>query len=273
MQFIQTVVKRIWADISRGRNVDVYLILAVAFSIAILKLSQLPVEPWLAPITLAVLGVLAVSALVNRDKLEQLIKGVGEKNLVVYKTWREPDIYKAVSKAKSSVEIIETWVGDAMHVMGALRDATQRTRKVRTVRIYMLDPKSQFAAQRIAEIRNATDSSDLQWKQKYEQAFDESVSMLEQQWSDVRNVDLYIYKYSMLPAIRMLVVDRQDFMFTWFPLGSASTENVCFRLSLDPLDTETSVAITKLIQQLDRMHSVSSEFRVLKTQSKARVNP
>lgn len=65
---------RSWNDIRRGENIDLYLTIILALSLVALNLLGFAAEKLLAPITLAVLGLLAVTMLGNRYRLEELLE-------------------------------------------------------------------------------------------------------------------------------------------------------------------------------------------------------
>jgi len=64
--------KQILREIKRGENVDLYVTVLVALSIAALNLLGLAPQSLIASITLTLLGLLAVSALENRHQFEEL---------------------------------------------------------------------------------------------------------------------------------------------------------------------------------------------------------
>ncbi len=64
--------REIWQEILHGDNLDLYLIVPVAFITAILNLFGIVSDVFMNTITLAVLGILAVSALSNRHALSGL---------------------------------------------------------------------------------------------------------------------------------------------------------------------------------------------------------
>jgi len=64
--------KQILREIKRGENVDLYVTVLVALSIAALNLLGLAPQSLIASITLTLLGLLAVSALGNRHQFEEL---------------------------------------------------------------------------------------------------------------------------------------------------------------------------------------------------------
>ena len=70
MKFFQ----RIWNDIRQGQNIDLYLTILIALPLTILNIFGLASNTWLAPITLAVLALLAISNLENRHKLDLVLE-------------------------------------------------------------------------------------------------------------------------------------------------------------------------------------------------------
>ena len=72
MRFLQ----RVWDDIKKGENVDLYVTVVVALGLALLNLVGLAPQNWLAPITLAVLGLLAISTLGSRYHFEELSRKI-----------------------------------------------------------------------------------------------------------------------------------------------------------------------------------------------------
>lgn len=64
--------KRIWKDIRRFENLDSYITIVVAISLAILNLIGVPVSTSIASLTLAVLGLFAFTNLINRHRIDEL---------------------------------------------------------------------------------------------------------------------------------------------------------------------------------------------------------
>lgn len=64
--------KRAWQEIKSGENIDLYLTVVFAAGIAILNLLEVAPQSVLGPITLAILALLALTALGNRHRVEDL---------------------------------------------------------------------------------------------------------------------------------------------------------------------------------------------------------
>lgn len=86
------VLRRIWNDVQRGENIDLYVLLVVAISTSIVSLLGFIPEEYLLPIILSGLALIAVSVLINRHKSEQILESVrhiqnnSEKNIKVFGT-------------------------------------------------------------------------------------------------------------------------------------------------------------------------------------------
>lgn len=66
--------KRVWEDLRRGENIDLIVTVIIALGLAILNIAGLTPGTLIAPLTLAVLGLLAVATLGNRYKLEESLE-------------------------------------------------------------------------------------------------------------------------------------------------------------------------------------------------------
>ena len=55
--------QRIWADVRRGENIDLYLTVIVVFGLGILNIVGSASSVWTTSAILAALGILAISAL------------------------------------------------------------------------------------------------------------------------------------------------------------------------------------------------------------------
>ncbi|MBE7553723.1 MAG: hypothetical protein HS126_21865 [Anaerolineales bacterium] len=68
------ILESIWTDIRNGENIDLYLTVLIALGVAALSLLGINVSSFIAPLTLAILGLLAISNLVNRHHLEKIVQ-------------------------------------------------------------------------------------------------------------------------------------------------------------------------------------------------------
>ena len=68
------VFHKIWSDIRRGENIDLYLTVLVAFGLGILNIVGSAPPAWITSVTLAALGVLAISALRTEYHIGELLQ-------------------------------------------------------------------------------------------------------------------------------------------------------------------------------------------------------
>lgn len=71
---------RIWSDIKSGENIDLYLTIIVAIGLVALNILGVAPQSTLTPITLAVLGLMAITLLGNRHRIESLSKQLDKSN-------------------------------------------------------------------------------------------------------------------------------------------------------------------------------------------------
>jgi hypothetical protein len=65
--------RHIWDDIRKGENIDLYLTIVAAVAFVVLNLAGIAPQSFLAPLTLAVLALLAFTNLTNRHRMEELL--------------------------------------------------------------------------------------------------------------------------------------------------------------------------------------------------------
>lgn len=94
------VQKKIWNDIKRGENIDLIFTVMFAFGLVILNLVQVAPDEWIAPITLAVLGILAITNLVNRYKVEDLVEKISKSDKSFFLKEYPAEFKKEFSEAK-----------------------------------------------------------------------------------------------------------------------------------------------------------------------------
>jgi|SanBayMetagenome_1026888.scaffolds.fasta_scaffold24280_2 hypothetical protein len=70
------LINRFLTDIKRGENIDLYITVTVALSLTLLNVLGLASQATIAPMTLAVLGLIAVNGLVNRHKIDEALNVV-----------------------------------------------------------------------------------------------------------------------------------------------------------------------------------------------------
>lgn len=124
------LLENFWREIKRGENVELYVTIVLAFGLVLLNVLGVHISEGLAEsLTLTVLGLLAVSALVNRRRLEQLPKKLlrnAEGNLIIHATLPRNILDQKFAGARSEIWILDTWFSRPDAVPDSLLAAAQR---------------------------------------------------------------------------------------------------------------------------------------------------
>ena len=97
--------RRIGADLRRGENIDLYLTIAAAVVFVALNLAGVASTTLLAPLTLAVLALLAVTSLGNRHRMDELL-AQRERTLDDFFQEQFPPSYKADLEAAEALWLV-----------------------------------------------------------------------------------------------------------------------------------------------------------------------
>ncbi len=98
------IVRRIWNDVRRGENIELYISVVFAFAVCILNLLGIAPQPWIASITLACLGILLLSALRNEHHNTELSQKLSDRNDSFFLEEFPPSIRTDIQNAK------ELWI-------------------------------------------------------------------------------------------------------------------------------------------------------------------
>jgi Domain of unknown function (DUF5919) len=134
------LVVRAWQEVRRGENLDIYLTTTAAIVLAVLNLVGVAPTDKLIPVLLAVLGILAVSNLVNRDRLDRLLHvGLdqsGDRLLAERPTSYERDL-------RSARELMLVGVGLVRTVRTYYSEFERAATNGDDVHILLVDPRSE----------------------------------------------------------------------------------------------------------------------------------
>ena len=259
------MIRQIWQDISRGKNIDLYLTITAAIVVSVLGLVNSPLKSsaqnLTAQITLAVLALLAIGTLSNRYRLERaLSERYPLTGMTGYEDWTDEKVYEAIESAKSSITIVESWFGGLQKLAASIQKAAEQAKTSLQVKVYVLEPTKPFGAQRLAEIDGTYDKDDTQLRSAFQREFERSRSRLKGWLFDKPQVDLKVYTYDTLPEIRMYVIDNREFFFGWFPLGKPSTLVACLHVSA----SEASGVSAKIVEDLrDQLRELEARAKYL----------
>jgi hypothetical protein len=132
------ILQRVWNDIRKGENIDLYVTIVVAISLTILNLIGTAIQVYLAPVTLAVLALLAVTSLGNRYRIEELLRKQ-TRSLDDFYQEEYPPVYKEDFEAAE-----ELWViGISLHrtVQNNYSVIERKIEQGHCVRVLLVNPE------------------------------------------------------------------------------------------------------------------------------------
>ena len=83
------ILKRIWDDVRHGKNIDLYVTVSASIVLTLLSLLGRVSETKITSITLSVLALIAISLLVNRYKVEELLNNSRTNDIVFFDEFPE----------------------------------------------------------------------------------------------------------------------------------------------------------------------------------------
>lgn len=94
------ILKNIGADIRRGENIDLFVTVIVAIGLVVLNLVGIAPATWIAPLNLAILGLLAIAMLVNRYKLDEGLENLRQVPNTLFQEKFPPNLDSDLEKSK-----------------------------------------------------------------------------------------------------------------------------------------------------------------------------
>lgn len=148
------MLRAVWADVKSG-NVDLYITVLAAVTLSGLNLLWPGrASTYLAPLTLAILGLLAASSLGTRHQLQKGFEALTHAN-VFSKEFPAEAFGKCCLAARREIRILQTYIPGAKPLPDEVLVAAQAGCRVR---VLLLNPESTMAVQRIKDIGYAGDS-------------------------------------------------------------------------------------------------------------------
>lgn len=129
--------KLIWQDILHGENIDLYLTVVAALILSLGNLLGVVPGSFLLPVTMAILALLAITNLVNRRKLDEVLNRQEAKELFLddYPNTVTQDIENAKELWLSGYTLTRTFLN-----MGNMLE--EKLRRNEKVKVLLLDPDS-----------------------------------------------------------------------------------------------------------------------------------
>jgi hypothetical protein len=133
--------ERIWNDVRRGENIDLYLTVVAAFGLGLLNLLGVAPQTLVTPITMAVLGLLAITSLGNRHHIEEQLRQFATLSPSLLRGRSElPSFHK---RGQSATEIVIVGVSAITATTPHLDFFEQKMKDGCKLRFLLLDHESQ----------------------------------------------------------------------------------------------------------------------------------
>jgi hypothetical protein len=251
--------QRLWRAQWERRNLYVVW-LATLLAVSLPLIFALVQTIALAYGILAILNFLAYSMHKDhelRQRLESRLDTLGQEmsSVTIFSSWNDAGVRALISSATTSIVIVDTWYDEATELANLITKAMPHVNGQLRVDVYMLSESLPFGGQRKKEIADTGSSGAA-----YAQSFGEAVAALNGNVGKLPNVKLSLYKYDTMPGVRLIVIDDQKFVFSWFPLGAYSVNNVCVFVSTDSVSKGDIDAIKCLRRQLERIHAATTKI-------------
>ena len=246
----------------------------LTFGLGVLEIahSKIAPYPWVQDfafgIMLVVLAQLSLYLVRDRIHREELLKEVrlateGSSDIKVYTSWNETKVQELIATARNSISIVDSWHDEPTQTTRIIKLASTGSRQLK-VDIYMADKEKPYGEQRLKEIgedelKAIAKSVGCEFEDLYGKLFDAAVAELQIYLRYDKDVELHLHKHSLMPGLRMVVVDDAIFVFSWFPVGSVSVKNVCFSVSRDTPSDRSQHAVRQLRSQLKQIIAHSKE--------------
>ncbi|MCP4357727.1 MAG: hypothetical protein GY796_06895 [Chloroflexi bacterium] len=142
--------KHIWEDIKRGENIDLYVVIPIAISLAILNIIGFVSSRFIEPITLIILGLIAISLLVNRNTVRMLSNEISlQVNSVFYRKF--PSTFESDIREAKEIWLIGITLTD--FIRGNQSILKEKLHKGHIIKALVVHPDS--PAIEMAETKNA----------------------------------------------------------------------------------------------------------------------
>lgn len=156
--------QRLWNDIRRGENIDLYVTVFFAIVLAALNIIGAASQEWLTSLNLALLALLAISILGNRYRLDSIYQKLTQNSEGVLKRkWPEEQLDDELRKAD---DILLVGVSLSRTIRTNLTLFDQRLQHGASIKVLLVDPSSpaaEIAASRLPVSVNAErTSNDIQ---------------------------------------------------------------------------------------------------------------
>lgn len=131
--------KRLWTDIQRGENIDLYVTVILAIVLAILSIINIVPSDWITPLNLTVLALLSFVILGNRYKIETILEKVTERKETLSKSFPDEQLRNSILKSK---EMLIMSADLNITILRNYPTFIEKLQKGNTIRVLLINPES-----------------------------------------------------------------------------------------------------------------------------------
>jgi len=129
--------RRAWHDIRRGENIDLYVTVLGAIVLSFLNILAITPATWVTPITLAVLSLLAISAVGNRHRTEEVLEKLSSTPDSVFLQEYPPTLK---SDIESSTDLVLVGVTLSRTIKTYYSELERKLQKGGSIKILLVNP-------------------------------------------------------------------------------------------------------------------------------------
>ncbi len=224
-------VRQIWDDIKRGENVDLYIVVIVAFGFTLLSVLGVPMEGVIAPLNVTVLGLLAFAMLHNRRALEALHQGMLSVTRGAISSDFPADFNSTIRNAK------EVWLTGVHHasIMNEHYEVFEAMiRKGGTLRILQVNPDGHACGMAVMRFAGSVDDAQERARARSSLKVLSELKKIAPQKVEIRVID-YLLEYGACvvnPGDSSAIVYVQRYTFR--TLGGGRKPKFVYRVSDGP---------------------------------------
>lgn len=235
------ILRQIWNDIRRGENIDLYITVAIAIPLATLSIFGIQqLSSWVAPLTLAVLALFAVSLLVNRQKMDVQQERNDKSTTAILEK-----LHTLAEKEQSGVQKLYLDANDENFVR-AVRELIQKAHEIRiySIAISVLWNHQTFSLLKeaietrrakvtifIANSKSAQIKQRLKEEEKYNDPAPKGPQLIDRIFIDLKKLEeavgdtaiLDVRQFDHYPTFTLIIIDSDIF---YYPYGYQTLGNV-----------------------------------------------
>lgn len=255
--------KKILAEVLKGKNIPTYLSILFVIVLFTLKFFKIQNEVDIQVVILAILTIILINKIQKKwilneqtDILNEIDAYINKPHFEIIDSWSSSKVYEGIANTTMDIVLVQSWFPDIPNISEGLVKASTKCKI--NVDFYLIEPSSPFGVQRWKEVNKKLDMNYEDAVEKYIAQFNTTIENIKNRLDNLKNITYQIRTYSTLPALKFYIIDNSEFYFGWLGLEGNSTQNVCFHISKSNGSEVTQKACDKIIDHLRILKKESS---------------